>query len=189
MGGRETGGLAHLLPGYRKIVREDHRAEVEAAWGLPAGLINRRPGLPATDLFDALEDGRVKAVWIVATNPAVSFPDAERVRSALRNAELVIAQDAYHPTETTALAHVVVPADQWPEKAGTMVNSERRISLMRAAIAPPGEARAGRGGVSAGARALRFDGFEPSSAPEVYDEFAALTAGRPCDQSGVSHAR
>ena len=70
------------------------------------------------------------------------MPDAERARAALRNAELVIAQDAYHPTETTALAHIVLPAAQWPEKAGTMVNSERRITLMRAAIDPPGEARA-----------------------------------------------
>ena len=189
MGGRETGGLAHLLPGYRKIVREDHRAEVEAAWGLPAGSISPKPGLPATDLFEALEDGRVKAVWIVATNPAVSMPDAERARAALRNADLVIVQDAYHPTETTALAHVVLPASQWPEKAGTMVNSERRITLMRAAIDPPGEARADWEIFAATARRMGFDGFEWESAAEVYDEFAALTAGRPCDQAGVSHAR
>ena len=70
------------------------------------------------------------------------MPDAERARTALRNAELVIAQDAYHPTETSALAHVVLPSAQWPEKAGTTVNSERRIQLMRAAIDPPGEAKA-----------------------------------------------
>ncbi len=161
MGGRETGGLAHLLPGYRKVVREDHRAEVEAHWGLPAGSISPKVGLPATDLFEALEDGRVKAVWICATNPAVSMPDAERVRAALRNAELVIVQDAYHPTETSALAHVVLPSAQWPEKAGTTVNSERRIQLMRAAIDPPGEARGGladlrRGRAPHGLRRLRL---------------------------------
>jgi ferredoxin-nitrate reductase len=189
MGGRETGGLAHLLPGYRKIVREDHRAEVEAAWGLAPGSISASPGLPATDLFDALEDGRVKAVWICATNPAVSMPDAARAREALRRAELVIVQDAYHPTETSSLAHVVLPAAQWPEKAGTMVNSERRISLMRAAIAPPGKARADWEIFAAAASRMGFDGFGWSSAAEVYDEFAALTAGRPCDQSGVSHDR
>ena len=189
MGGRETGGLAHLLPGYRKVVRDDHRAEVEAYWGLPAGSISPTVGLPATDLFEALEDGRVKAVWICGTNPAVSMPDAERARRALRNAELVIAQDAYHPTETTALAHVVLPAAQWPEKAGTTVNSERRITLMRAAISPPGQARADWEIFAAAAQRMGFDGFEWSSAAEVYDEFAALTKGRPCDQSGVSHAR
>ena len=185
MGGRETGGLAHLLPGYRKVVRSDHRAEVEAHWGLPAGTIAAKPGLPATDLFEALEDGRVKAVWIVGTNPAVSMPDASRAREALRRAELVIAQDAYHPTETTALAHVVLPAAQWPEKAGTMVNSERRITLMRAAIDPPGEARADWQIFAAAASRMGFDGFKWSTAEEVYDEFAALTAGRPCDQAGV----
>ena len=158
-------------------------------WGLPSGSISPTPGLPATDLFDALEDGRVKAVWIVGTNPAVSMPDAERARAALRNAELVIVQDAYHPTETTALAHVVLPAAQWPEKAGTMVNSERRITLMRAAIDPPGEARADWEIFAAAAARMGFDGFDWADAAEVYDEFAALTAGRPCDQSGVSHAR
>src|SRR4051795_11033293 len=189
MGGRETGGLRHLLPGYRKIVREDHRAEVEAHWGLPAGSISPRVGLTATDLFEALEDGRVKAVWICGTNPAVSMPDAERARRALRNAELVIAQDAYHPTETTGLAHVVLPAAQWPEKAGTMVNSERRIQLMRAEISPPGLARADWEIFAAAAVRMGFDGFGWSSAADVYDEFAALTKGRPCDQSGVSHAR
>ena len=188
MGGRETGGLAHLLPGYRKIVREDHRGEVEAAWGLPSGSISPQVGLPATDLFDALEDGRVKAVWIVGTNPAVSFPDAERVRAALRNAELVIASDPYHPTETTALAHIVLPAAQWPEKAGTMVNSERRITLMRAAVEPPGEARADWQIFAGVAARMGFHGFDWADAAAVYDEFAALTAGRPCDQSGVSHS-
>ncbi|RKQ92949.1 ferredoxin-nitrate reductase [Solirubrobacter pauli] len=189
MGGRETGGLAHLLPGYRKVVREDHRAEVEAHWGLPAGTIDARPGLPATDLFDALEDGRVKAVWICATNPAVSMPDAERVRRALRKAELVIVQDAYHPTETGALAHVVLPSAQWPEKAGTSVSSERRIQLMRAAVDPPGEALADWQIFAGAAHHMGFDGFDWTDAAAVYDEFAALTAGRPCDQSGVSHAR
>ncbi len=156
---------------------------------MPAGSISPSPGLPATDLFDALEDGRVKAVWICGTNPAVSMPDAARARDALRRAELVIVQDAYHPTETSALAHVVLPAAQWPEKAGTMVNSERRITLMRAAIAPPGKARADWEIFAAAALRMGFSGFEWADAAAVYDEFAALTAGRPCDQSGVSHAR
>ena len=88
------------------------------------------------------------------------MPDAERARDALRNAELVIAQDAYHPTETTALAHVVLPAAQWPEKAGTMVNSERRIQLMRAAIDPPGEAKRRLGDLRRRRPRMGFDGFE-----------------------------
>ncbi len=190
MGGRETGGLAHLLPGYRKIVREDHRAEVEAHWGLPAGSISPQLGLPATDLFEALEDGRVKAVWICGTNPAVSMPDAERARAALRNAELVIAQDAYHPTETTALAHVVLPAAQWPEKAGHdgQLRAPHRSSCAPRSTRPARPARTGRSSPPP-PRRMGFDGFGWADAAAVYDEFAALTAGRPCDQSGVSHAR
>ncbi len=117
------------------------------------------------------------------------MPDAERAREALRRAELVIVQDAYHPTETSALAHVVLPAAQWPEKAGTMANSERRITLMRKAIDPPGEARADWEIFAAAAARMGFDGFGWEDAAAVYDEFAALTAGRPCDQAGVSHAR
>ena len=144
MGGREVGGLAHLLPGYRKVASEDDRRAMTELWELPpdAAGISATPGLPATDLFDALEDGRVKAVWICGTNPVVSMPDAERARAALRRAELVVCQDAYNPTETAALAHAVLPAAQWPEKQGVMTNSERRITLVRKAIDPPGDGAA-----------------------------------------------
>ena len=95
---------------------------------------------PPTELVEALEERRVKVLWIVATNPVVSQPDAGRFAAALRRAELVICQDAYFPTETGALAHVLLPAAQWPEKDGTMTNSERRVSLVRRALDPPGEA-------------------------------------------------
>ena len=82
----------------------------------------------------------MKAVWIVATNPLVSLPDSARARAALERAELVVVQDAFHPTETSALAHAVLPAAAWPEKEGTMTNSERRVGLVRQVVAPPGEA-------------------------------------------------
>ena len=142
MGGRESGGLAHLLPGYRKVADPEHRAEMRRLWEIPAGApgISPAPGIAATELVEALEAGRVKVVWIVATNPVVSQPDAARFAAALRRAELVIVQDAYHPTETGALAHVVLPAAQWAEKDGTQTNSERRVSLMRKAVEPPGDA-------------------------------------------------
>src|SRR5439155_17304109 len=93
MGGRESGGLAHLLPGYRLVENSEHRAEIEGHWGLEPGSISPRPGLAAVELFDAIEQGTVKAVWIVATNPVVSMPDADRVRAALARAELVVCQD------------------------------------------------------------------------------------------------
>ena len=192
MGGREVGGLSHLLPGYRKVASAEHRDEMTALWGLPEGAagISAEPGLPATDLFDALEDGRIRAVWICGTNPVVSMPDAARTRAALQRAELVVCQDAYQPTETSALAHVVLPAAQWPEKQGTMTNSERRISLVRAAVPPPGDALPDWQIFARIGAALGFgEHFAWTSPGEVYDEFAALTAGRPCDQAGVSHER
>jgi ferredoxin-nitrate reductase len=188
MGGRETGGLAHLLPGYRSVARAEDRAEVERLWGCPP--LSRRPGRPAVELFDALADGAVKAVWIVATNPAVSLPDAGRARAALERAELVVVQDAYHPTETSALAHAVLPAAAWPEKAGTMTNSERRVGLLRAALDPPGQALADWRIFARLAAALGYgEAFAWSDAAAVFDELAACTAGRPCDITGLSHAR
>ena len=192
MGGREVGGLAHLLPGYRKVASEDDRRAMTELWELPpdAAGISAVPGLPATDLFEALEDGRVKAVWICGTNPVVSMPDADRARAALARAELVVCQDSYNPTETAAFAHAVLPAAQWPEKQGVMTNSERRVNLVRKAIEPPGSALPDWEIFARVARALGFaDHFAWESAAEVYDEFAALTAHRPCDQTGISHAR
>lgn len=190
MGGRETGGLAQLLPGYRKVDVAEDRAALETHWGLPAGTISPTPGLAAVDLYDALADGRVKAVWIVATNPLVSLPDSARAREALERAELVVVQDAYHPTETSSLAHAVLPAAAWPEKDGAMTNSERRVALVRRAIDPPGAARADWEIFAGAARHLGFgDAFAWGSAAEVFAEFAACTAGRVCDLSGVSHER
>jgi ferredoxin-nitrate reductase len=192
MGGREAGGVAGSLPGYRSTASARDRSEIGALWRLPAdaGGISPEPGLVATDLFEALERGAVRAVWICATNPVASMPDAERTRAALRRAELVVCQDAYHPTETSALAHVVLPAAQWPEKEGTMTNSERRVALVRKAIDPPGDALPDWEIFARLGRALGFeDAFGYASAAEVFDEFARTTAGRVCDQSGLSHER
>ena len=192
MGGRETGGLASLLPGYRSVTDAQHRAEVRRHWGIPpeAPGIASRPGLAASELVDALEDRRVKAIWIVATNPAVSQPDAGRFAAALRRADLVICQDAYHPTETSALAHVLLPAAQWPEKDGTMTNSERRVSLVRRALDPPGEALPDWEIFARVGRALGHrEAFAWRTAAQVHAEYAALTAGRLCDQTHITHAR
>jgi ferredoxin-nitrate reductase len=192
MGGRESGGLSTLLPGYRSIADPEHRAEMRRLWGIPAGApgISPAPGIAATELVDALEAGTVKAVWIVATNPVVSQPDAQRFSAALRRADLVVCQDAYHPTETSSLAHVVLPAAAWPEKAGTMTNSERRVGLLRPALAPPGDALPDWEAFARLGRALGHgDAFAWASAAEVFDEFVAMTDGRVCDMSGLSHER
>jgi len=190
MGGRETGGLAHLLPGYRRVDRAADRAEMERLWGLRPGAISPAPGRAAVDLFAALERGEVKAVWVVATNPAVSLPSSGAARSALERAELLVVQDAHHPTETSALADFVLPAAAWPEKQGTMTNSERRVSLVRKLLEPPGSALPDWEIFARLAAELGFGAdFAWGGPDEVFAEFAACTAGRPCDLSGVSHAR
>jgi ferredoxin-nitrate reductase len=189
MGGRETGLLCHQLPGYRTVEDAQHRRDVEAYWGRPAGSINGRPGLTAVEMFRALEKGHLKAIWIAGTNPAVSLPDLHQIRRALARAELVVVQDAYHPTETTLLADVVLPAAQWGEKEWTSTNSERTISYSPKLWEPPGEAIPDWQIIARFARAMGYDGFAYSRAAEVWDEFLPLTRGRPCDMAGATSDR
>ncbi|RMG84253.1 MAG: nitrate reductase [Chloroflexi bacterium] len=190
MGGREAGGLAHLLPGYRQVANAAHREEVAAYWGVPVTQLSPKPGYGALEMFEAAADGALKALWIMCTNPMASMPNLNVVEAALRQAELVIVQDAYHPTDTTQYAHVLLPAAQWPEKSGVMTNSERRLTYVPQVVAPPAEALPDWQIVAGVARAMGFGAaFAHQSTEEVFAEFAALTAGRPCDYSGVNHAR
>jgi ferredoxin-nitrate reductase len=189
MGGRETGLLAHQLPGYRRASSADHRREVEAAWNLPPGSISTVPGLTAVEMFRALESGKLKAVWIAATNPAASLPDLHQARRALSRAELVIVQDVYHPTETTRFAHVLLPAANWVEKEGTTTNSERMVAFSERLLTPAGSARPDWEIIAGVGRALGYGGFDYASRDAVWDEFISLTAGRPCDMSGMTAAR
>src|SRR6185503_15235665 len=190
MGGRETGGLAHLLPGYRLVADAAAREAVERHWAIPAGRLPSRPGRSALEIFEGLAVGAVRAVWIMCTNPAASMPDLDLVEKALRQADLVIVQDAYHPTETTRFADVLLPAAQWPEKDGVMTSSERRLTYLPKLVEPPGEA------LPDAEIFTRFAGlmgwktaFGYGGAADIFDEYAALTRGQPCDCSGVSHAR
>ncbi|MBE9239855.1 molybdopterin oxidoreductase family protein [Synechocystis salina] len=188
MGGREAGGLSHLLPGYRSIQNAQHRQEVEQLWQIPLGRIDAQPGLSAWEMFMALENQQVGLLWIVATNPVVSMPDLERVKNALRQSTFTIHQDAYFPTETAAYAHLVLPAAQWSEKTGTMTNSERRVTLSRAFRSPPGEARPDWEIFAEVGRRLGFEEqFNFSDSAAVHSEYVQLTAGRLCDQSGISY--
>ncbi|GAB4279022.1 MAG: nitrate reductase [Oscillatoriaceae cyanobacterium] len=188
MGGREAGGLAHILPGYRLVKNPEHRREVEELWGLPAGRISPVPGRTAWEMITGLETGEVGLLWIAATNPVVSMPDLERTKAALRKSPFTVYQDAYYPTETAAYAHLILPAAQWSEKTGVMTNSERVVTLCPAFRDPPGEAKADWEIFAEVGRRLGFPeqfNFENSAA--VYAEFVGLTAGRPCDMSGLSH--
>ncbi|NEQ32311.1 MAG: molybdopterin-dependent oxidoreductase, partial [Leptolyngbya sp. SIO4C5] len=190
MGGREAGGLSHILPGYRLIKNPQHRQEVEQAWQLPAGSISSKPGLAAWDMMLGLEYGQIGFLWIAATNPAVSMPDIERTKAALRNSPFTVYQDAYFPTETAEFAHLLLPAAQWSEKPGIMTNSERMVTYCPAFRIPPGEAKADWEIFAEVGRRLGFEqqfGFQ--SAAAVYDEFVQLTRGQLCDMSGLSHQR
>jgi assimilatory nitrate reductase (NADH) alpha subunit apoprotein (EC 1.7.1.1) len=139
MGGREVGGLANQLAAHLDLENAGHRALVQGFWNSP--LIAERPGLKAVELFDAVHDGRIKALWIIATNPVVSLPQADRVKEALQRCPLVVVSDVVADTETTRLAHWRLPAAAWGEKEGTVTNSERVISRQRAFRTAPGEAR------------------------------------------------
>lgn len=190
MGGREAGGLSHLLPGYRFIHNAQHRAEVESFWGFPAGQIAPQPGRTVWDMILGLERGEVQLFWIAATNPLVSLPDLERVKAALKRSPFTIYQDAYYPTETSAYAHLLLPAGQWSEKTGTMTNSERRVTLCEAFQSPPGEAREDWAIFAEVGRRLGFaEKFPFQSAAEVHQEFVQITRDRPCDMTGMSHQR
>ena len=190
MGGREAGGLAHLLPGYRAIKNPQHRAEVEEFWGLKPGQISPNPGLTAWDMITGLENGAVELLWIAATNPAVSMPDLERTKKALLRSPFTIYQDAYYPTETSAYAHVLLPAAQWGEKTGVMTNSERVVTLCQEFRQPPREAKADWEIFAEVGRRLGFEKeFAFANSAEVYAEFVKLTKTRPCDMTGISHAQ
>jgi ferredoxin-nitrate reductase len=190
MGGREAGGLSHILPGYRLVKNPQHRQEVEQLWGLPAGKISPYPGRTAWDMITGLETGEVGLLWVAATNPAVSMPDLERTKAALKRSPFTVYQDAYYPTETATYAHVLLPAAQWSEKTGVMTNSERVVTLCPQFRNPPGEARADWEIFAEVGRRLGFvEQFSFKNSQEVYAEFTQLTRGRLCDSTGISHER
>jgi len=193
MGGREAGGMATLLPGHRDPGSPAHRQEVAALWGVDS--LPAAPGKPALEMFDAVLEGRIKVLWIAATNPAQSLPEQAKVRAALQKAEFVIVQEAYAGTETLAYADLVLPAATWPEKSGTATNSERRISRVRAAIEPPGDARPDwRLAAEVARRLARLVApekaalFDYPDESAVFAEHARMTAGRDLDYSAVDYA-
>jgi assimilatory nitrate reductase catalytic subunit len=207
MGGREVGGMPQLLPGHREIANDAHRAEIAALWGIPT--LNPTPGLTAVPLFSALAKGHIKALWIACTNPVVSLPETRLVEAALRAASFVVVQEAFHPTETAAFADLLLPAASFAERDAVVTNSERRISLMRQAVHPPGEALpdwqifrdfahalgsaldatpvAQVAGETHARRARRLFAF--ATHRDVFDEYKTCTAGRDLDITGLDWSR
>jgi assimilatory nitrate reductase catalytic subunit len=174
MGGREVGGLANMLAAHMELTNPEHRKTVQAFWNSPR--IAEKPGLKAVDLFEAIHAGRVKAVWIMATNPVVSLPSADKVRAALQRCELVVVSDCVRNTDTNALAHVLLPAQGWGEKDGTVTNSERLISRQRRFQRAAGEAKPDWWIIAEVAKRMGFtDGFNFASAHEIFTEHARLS--------------
>lgn len=187
MGGREVGGMANLLAAHKDLDNPVHRKEVSDFWG--GKEINAKPGYTATEMFDALEHGKLKAIWIICTNPAVSMPNVHKVERALKNAAFVVVQDISHNSETTKFADLLLPAAGWLEKEGTMTNSERRISYLPKVIDPPAEALPDVEILWRFGQAMGFKGFDYNNASEVYDEHCLLTKGTNIDISGLSYER
>jgi assimilatory nitrate reductase catalytic subunit len=174
MGGREVGGLANQLAAHMGFENPADVERVERFWR--ASNMARRGGLKAVDLFDAAADGRIKALWIMGTNPAVSMPNASRVRDALKRCDFVVVSDVTS-TDTTRYADVILPAAAWGEKDGTVTNSERNISRQKAFVPMPGEARADWRIVCDVAKRMGFiEAFDYRSQAAIFREHAALSA-------------
>ncbi|MBS7806816.1 nitrate reductase [Variovorax sp. PCZ-1] len=203
MGGREVGGLANLISAHRDMANPAHRAEVAALWGLKD--VPSTPGKTAVEMFQAAADGQIKALWIACTNPAQSMPDQALVRQAMERAEIVVLQEAFVNTETARYADLLLPATTWGEKEGTVTNSERRITRVRAAVPAPGEARHDwqiiqdfgqrlekligvRTQLNEINRVLTPINFLNYASPEqVWEEHKTSTAGRDLDITGLSY--
>ncbi|GAD62106.1 nitrate reductase [Aquipseudomonas alcaligenes] len=193
MGGRETGSLSNLLPGHREAANPEHRAEVARYWGVDS--LPANTGLSAIELFEAVREGTIKALWIACTNPAQSLPDQQKIHEALSACPFVVVQEAFFTTETCKYADLLLPAASWGEKEGSVTNSERRISHVRRAVPAPAEARPDWAIVCDFARRLEQQLrpglpslFDFASAQALFEEYKHLTQGRDLDLSGLSYA-
>lgn len=185
MGTRES-GFTSSLPGYRKFEVSADREELARIWKIDVERIPVARGLAYPDIIEGAVAGKIKAMWIIATNPVVSFPNYNLLRQALTSLEFLVVQDGFHPTPTSDFADLVLPAAIWGEKEGTYTNSERRIGKVNAIVAPPGEARtdfdifldiAARLGV----RDELYPGWQTSH--DAFLEWQQVSKGRMCDYS------
>ncbi|HXH24831.1 MAG TPA: molybdopterin oxidoreductase family protein, partial [Vicinamibacterales bacterium] len=190
MGTRES-GFTSSLPGYRRFECAADREELARLWNVPVERIPAARGLAYPDIIEAVLERRIRALWIIATNPIVSFPNLRALQQALESLEFLVVQDGYHPTPTSEYAHLVLPAAIWGEKEGTYTNSERRVSKFNRAVAPPGEARADfeiflHLAEVLGVRSELFPGWRTPA--DAFEEWRRVSAGRLCDYSGITYA-
>lgn len=189
MGTREA-GFASSLPGYRTFESTGDREELAALWHVPVERIPDARGLAYPDIIEAALDRRIRALWIIATNPIVSFPNLGVIRQALESVDFLVVQDGFHPTPTSELADLVLPAAIWGEKEGTYTNSERRVSKVNRAVDPPGEARSDFDifldlAREVGCADELFPGW--TTPRDAFNEWTRVSAGRLCDYSGMTY--
>ncbi len=180
-GSCDMGALPNVLPGYQSVADKEARARFESAWG---SKLQAKPGLTLTEIMDACEHGDIKTLYVMGENPVLSDPDANHVKKALKKLDFMVVQDIFL-TETAEFADVVLPAASWAEKEGTFTNTERRVQLVRPAIASPGEAKPDWEIIQLIARAMGGKQFNFGSAAEIFAEMSALTP----QFTGMSHAR
>jgi assimilatory nitrate reductase catalytic subunit len=188
MGTRET-GFTSSLPGYRKFESADDRAELARLWNVPVERIPDARGYAYPDIIEGAVAKKIRALWIIATNPVVSFPNYDVLAQAFENLEFLVVQDGFHPTPTTELAHLVLPAAVWGEKEGTYTNSERRVSKVNKIVDAPGEARSDFDIFLAiaeklGVKETLFPNW--TSSRDAFEEWRRVSAGRLCDYSAMT---
>lgn len=189
MGTREA-GFTSSMPGYRHFESETDRTDLARLWGVDPDSLPTGRGLAYPDIVEACVKGEIRALWIIATNPLVSFPNIQVLQQGLENLDFLVVQDGFHPTPTTELANLVLPAAVWGEKEGTYTNSERRVSKVNKAVDPPGEARPDfdiflEVAEELGVREPLFAGW--SGPRDAFEEWRAVSKGRLCDYSGISY--
>lgn len=189
MGTRES-GFTSSLPGYRKFENAGHRSELAALWGVEEETIPTARGLAYPDIIEGVLRGKIKGLWIIATNPLVSFPNQNYLLEALERLDFLVVQDGYHPIPTSEVADLVLPAAVWGEKEGTFTNSERRVSKVNAAVLPPGEAKPDFEIFLMVAKELGvYERLFPKwTTPEdAFNEWKKVSSGRLCDYSGMTY--
>jgi assimilatory nitrate reductase catalytic subunit len=191
MGTREA-GFTSSLPGYRKFEEPSDREELARLWNVPTNEIPTARGWAYPDIIEGIIGGKIKGLWIIATNPFVSYPNQELLKDAISRLEFLVVQDGFHPTPTTEIADLVLPAAIWGEKEGTFTNSERRVSKVNKAVEPPGEAKTDfeiflEVAERLGCRETLFKGWR--SPKEAYDEWRLISKGRLCDYSEITYDR
>ncbi|WP_137844904.1 bifunctional nitrate reductase/sulfite reductase flavoprotein subunit alpha [Microbacterium sp. 2FI] len=191
MGGREMGYMGPGLPGQRAVFSDGDRAYVEDVWGVAPGSIRAEAGTGTIDLYRGMAEGAIKAAWIICTNPVASVANRRNVIAGLERAELVIVQDVFTETATTAYADIMLPATLWVEAEGVMVSSDRTMTLMPRATEPTGDAQPDWLMICRVAQAMGFDaGFDFATAEEVFDEIRRFWNPQTgWDVRGVSYER